>query len=1222
MYGLSKRFEGKPIKPPLYNVRDISHFRGYDSPILKGDSTIYDIRDSPERQPWKDSIGEMVLLCNEATRRARVRREEALAKEEEEANLKAKASKIKKRKSLSKTETSSSSSAAASEKAVSKPLSLEYLADRHDIDDPLRGYMIRTTTEKQLQGFIQLTTFTTWQSSFRWDSMHEAAFSYDSNAQAKQMARRIRQYDEDGTLAAALQSTTYGGSVDIEGIVWPRICELSLLGALGCGRLLVDVMIESLEREYKSHSYDYVVLQATDNSIPFYESCGFVRVGAIVENPNHPSNKSTEESLNGKGAVEEQAISPTIFYTTPTHNETPQIIAQKLQQQPKSMYSKHPHLAAHLLEDIMFLNKPYRPDLKIHSRLWSGTDLFVPDYEAMARDSVSNASLSDRIVLDHRDDHSKKSKKESVFASPTTIQWYVTKDNDTTVGIARKFNLYHKDLLAKFVHTNQCRIPHVTAHSVFKAGTVLQVSHLVGTDDLENVPVHHASESDDDEDEQSCKEQWLPYCHWTFPNEDTKELLDHTEPTYLMCKKLNVNRGAELVQSIGTLGNKKPKQVKRVYVSTRGLTAEQIEEKKQIIAAQGEQLLLEERRAQLLQAAVGDVDWQQKERLHKVMTLVKASEEYQTPEEVYDDVSSVIQMKKVSPSVAVAQKLSRRTLSNSKNKRKIKIKAGSKMGGKMKPLSEFFGPNTTTLATPSTCSPEEDAITIPGCKGSRNLFNQVVKLTDHAIRLLYGANNPPKYQYFYVLTFIPDLYWCHLAPMVPVDGSNPSPASNKKGKKHERPNVASPPKSPRDGVSTETWKLVKEELGEEIDLSAKYCIKMPTKMLRNCEDADKEQWKVLPMPASICNTPESVAVKAEEIKEAPKREPIIVRLPDPFAKRAIRTHVRISIPQATKKDMRIPKPSSNFNLAIVSEESDSTYQAPNTAKEDANKLSCHVRPRRQSKEKAIATMNQGSASIADKVDNTSKTPRSGETYDSCGRGPERTASSDCSETKSPKRKLSRRELGKSPRPSYKEYQDDDENTPPRDSLVNDHSSSESPWRSPRRTKRQKLASSPTPGATALESDSSTRCSPRRTKRQKVAYSATSSVTTTPKSDDSSWHSPRRQKQQALPATAPAIQNLRPPPSASVVMTSPRITRTQQARPPFAKPTLNLRPPSSAASVRTAPRITKKKNLALIPASSRLNAGNSTKLTMQKNPFTIAKEAFERRKQAKRACSES
>ena len=56
--------------------------------------------------------------------------------------------------------TRSESESAAAERALvslaplhtGKPLALEYMADRLDTDDPLRGYMIRTKREGWLQG--------------------------------------------------------------------------------------------------------------------------------------------------------------------------------------------------------------------------------------------------------------------------------------------------------------------------------------------------------------------------------------------------------------------------------------------------------------------------------------------------------------------------------------------------------------------------------------------------------------------------------------------------------------------------------------------------------------------------------------------------------------------------------------------------------------------------------------------------------------------------------------------------------------------------------------------------------------------------------------------------------------------------------------------------------------------------------------------------------------
>lgn len=51
-------------------------------------------------------------------------------------------------------------------------LPLVYIADRMDIDDPLWGYQVRCSRTGWLQGFITVTTFTTWTHFFEWNSTH------------------------------------------------------------------------------------------------------------------------------------------------------------------------------------------------------------------------------------------------------------------------------------------------------------------------------------------------------------------------------------------------------------------------------------------------------------------------------------------------------------------------------------------------------------------------------------------------------------------------------------------------------------------------------------------------------------------------------------------------------------------------------------------------------------------------------------------------------------------------------------------------------------------------------------------------------------------------------------------------------------------------------------------------------------------------------------------
>jgi len=149
----AKPFTQKPLRQPAYDFRDVPKC----SPDLAGSSLHF----LTEREHLVEAMSEMVLLCIQAARH-------------QKGN--------------------------GGQKRSSKPLSLEYMADQLDVDDPICGYLIRTkekpagcdTVDRwqmgMLQGFITVTTFTNWQKSFRWDSMHDSAFAYDDEHLAEQMA--------------------------------------------------------------------------------------------------------------------------------------------------------------------------------------------------------------------------------------------------------------------------------------------------------------------------------------------------------------------------------------------------------------------------------------------------------------------------------------------------------------------------------------------------------------------------------------------------------------------------------------------------------------------------------------------------------------------------------------------------------------------------------------------------------------------------------------------------------------------------------------------------------------------------------------------------------------------------------------------------------------------------------------------------------------------------
>ena len=313
------------------------------------------------------------------------------------------------------------------------------MADRLDVDDPCFGFMVRTNTVPidypidqmeyfqggMLQGFITVTTFTNWQKSFRWDSMHDSAFAYDEPDLAAKMVSNDRKWDQDGSLAASLQNTVRCGDVWNEGIVWPKLAEISLLGALGCGKALLSLVIEKLEsmQSNEKYNYDYAVLQATDNSIPFYESMGFVRVGCITEQLLKANGDKVDDAEGNEKS--EIVSSPVFTIKVKKHGETPTDYAKKFGVD---------------VWDIIFLSHYMYPDMTPNSFLMKGTILYIPDVSKF--DGCRNLN-------------------KDVPSQGGASQWYSSEDNETPREIAIKFKVTCKDLLA----ANRTRIADLKAHS-------------------------------------------------------------------------------------------------------------------------------------------------------------------------------------------------------------------------------------------------------------------------------------------------------------------------------------------------------------------------------------------------------------------------------------------------------------------------------------------------------------------------------------------------------------------------------------------------------------------------------------------------------------------------------------------------------------------------------------------------------------------------------------
>ena len=152
---LARRFALPPVHEAKYEPRQIPNA----APDMVGTAII-----RPPREIWLTLLGEMVQMVNEALRRR-----------------------------------------ASCARDASKPLSLEYMADRLDVDDPLLGYLAVSREDGWLQGFVTCTTFTTWHADFRWDSLSPAVELATDHGESQGRTPRV---DEDGSLADELQART------------------------------------------------------------------------------------------------------------------------------------------------------------------------------------------------------------------------------------------------------------------------------------------------------------------------------------------------------------------------------------------------------------------------------------------------------------------------------------------------------------------------------------------------------------------------------------------------------------------------------------------------------------------------------------------------------------------------------------------------------------------------------------------------------------------------------------------------------------------------------------------------------------------------------------------------------------------------------------------------------------------------------------------------------
>ena len=528
---------------------------------------------------------------------------------------------------------------------------------------------------------------------------------------------------------------------------------------LSCLQALVALVIENLERMKATgkRNYDYVALQATDNSIPFYESLGFVRVGCIVEDDKYeekkaklkssesdkePSQDSPTDTVTDKSEIVSSAVD---VYVTKVPGETPADIAKALN---VSVW------------DIIFLNHYVYKDIGTRSRLMKDTHLYVPCPDRAKADTTS------------QDDNAP--------------QWYIASENDTPKMIAKRF----KVSCAELVQGNRERLPELQGISRLREGTRIKVSHFHIDDD-----------------------KHVPYCHWTFPDDS----FESNEPSYMMVRKLDRCKGA--------LAKSRPVE-HSLSVPVQPYSAPNSDLFAMVTSSPAPSSEMTGKGSKKRSEHAGQPK-RPKRPLSGYMIYCSEQREILQDEMGGKPASEVMKfISKMWRELPDAGKAKYQAMHEKEQKRYKKA-----MEKYQQELANFYA------AHPELKTQDEN-----NDAKAQSLFNKVVKLNADGV-----AQSGSEFDYYFVLTYIPDLKWCHLAPMVKVGTWGPD-----KPKAEGRP----------------VWMLVDESEGKEVDISAAFCEPVRSRAMKRTVDADNEQWDIIDdveSSSSVASVPFAQTAGSQEV---------------------------------------------------------------------------------------------------------------------------------------------------------------------------------------------------------------------------------------------------------------------------------------------------------------------------------------------------------------------
>ena len=310
------------------------------------------------------------------------------------------------------------------------------------------------------------------------------------------------------------------------------------------------------------------------------------------------------------------------------------------------------------------------------------------------------------------------------------------------------------------LNANKKRYPDLVGHSKLIDGTRIQVSRF----DVED-------------------NDYIPYCHWTFPDDE----FDSDEPSYMMAMKLNRKSGKEAVSQ---------PFAESLAVSIEPYSPENNGVKdllKQPLAPKPTLQINPKKTPKRPQAPKRPTN-----AYHLFAAHYRSANKERLKGKLLGECTTIIteQWKKLSDDEqAPFLKLSREN----------QAAYASSMEQYKREMAKFQSENP------------HDTTSLEGLDTS--LLEKVVKL-----KSTVGATSlTSKFQYWYVLTFIPDLQWVHLIPMRKVGVFGP-----------EHPEAQGRP----------TWMIVGEDEGKELDTTAAMCMPVRSRTMKNSADADDEQWDI------------------------------------------------------------------------------------------------------------------------------------------------------------------------------------------------------------------------------------------------------------------------------------------------------------------------------------------------------------------------------------------